>query len=150
MKTIMKKRRDGRDLPTLRFLHEEALHKGFLHGELEKATRILEWQTSRAEVVLSDQADQLAARASGGCRRRTSSSCPRDSFPLVGFSLVGGCEVAACVPLLMGADDPPMVEKKKALEEAVPALLDASSDLKHFNKLARAMAKDRKKVSTNR
>lgn len=141
----MKTRGGERDLPALRFLLEEALHKGFLHGELKKASHILDWETSRVEVVLNDQA---AARASDKCGRKAN-VCPQDSFPLVGLSLFGGCEIATCVHMPLGADNPSTLAKKEALDKAVPAF-SAASDLKHFKKLVNAMIKDRKKVSSSR
>lgn len=140
IQTILKKRPKERDLPALRFLFEEAMHKGFAHRQLPNAASILEWGSSRAELVVGDQA---AAHATGKCSRK-GSGCPRGTF-----SLFGGCEVAACVHVPMEVDGLSTPAKKEALERNVPALSDAS-DLRHFRKLAKAMAKERKKLSTHR
>lgn len=138
MLNILKKRPGARDLEALRVAYDDAVDKGFVHGELPKAAAVLAWQASTAEAVLVDQA---AVRASGKCSRKAS-GCPQDSFPLF-----GGCEVAACVHVPVGEDGRSTMAKTGALERAVPELLKATN-LKEANKMIKAMLKQRRKVPT--
>eukprot|EP00752_Nemacystus_decipiens_P012061 g10692.t1 len=136
MGKILKQRPGERDLPALRFLYEEAKRKGFVHPQIQKAADILAWNSSPAEVVLSEQ-----AAASVTCSWKAS-GCPRDSFPLL-----AGCKVAACVHRsVVGADGLSTLAETDALERALPALL-AAKDLKGFNKILKAMPKQREKAS---
>ncbi|CAN0205591.1 unnamed protein product [Scytosiphon promiscuus] len=128
MRQLLKKRRAKRDLPAIRQALEDAISKGYAHAFIAKASDIVQWASSPAAVVLSDQVS--ASTLDGRCTK-SATACGSGSTAIVARRGRGrSCGVAGCIDV--SAED---------LEEARVAAAAGDAGQEKLARWAEAVAK---------
>lgn len=158
MRRLLKERSGNRCMPALRLAVKDAKRKGYAHSLVKKASDVVEWATSPAAVVLTDQASTRLA--SKQCDTAASACADGSTALVVRHSFGWACSVAGCLDVSIekmvaarvaaaagfgGQDDHAIWAT--AVENKCPFLWEAR-DLRSFNDHLAVVAKSKLEVGT--